>query len=180
MAATRGAARGSCRQKTTSDTSRAIASTEPPGHPGRFVLWISRARTAGARAAPIPFGQERLDREAAASSPGAGGLVTERRLAYDPLWNQHLQVKCRARADKQPDVIGRLDERLLDHVLAVQTSARNGSAGGSWGAVGTPGPAAGPAASCSEPATSLSASARRRDRRGAPAHRVARRAPPRE
>src|SRR5262249_59602660 len=40
----------------------------------------------------IPFRQERLDRDAAASSPGAGCLMTERRLTHDLLWDQHLEV----------------------------------------------------------------------------------------
>src|SRR5262249_24404061 len=48
----------------------------------------------------IPFGQERLDREASASSPGAGGLVTERRLADNLLRDQHLEVNA------EPSLVG--------------------------------------------------------------------------
>ena len=62
------------------------------------------------------------------------------------------------------------DEGLADAVTAnpfsfPQTSPRNWFSWWVMGALGTPGHAAGPAASCSEPADWLRASARRRDRR---------------
>src|SRR5262249_36397744 len=60
----------------------------PIGQKRCHLLTVLPGRERGA----VPFGQERLDREATASSPGAGGLVTDRGLGHDLLWDQHLKV----------------------------------------------------------------------------------------
>src|SRR5262249_46934245 len=69
----------------------------------------------------IPFGQERFDREAAALSPGAGGLVTEYRLGHDLLGDQHLEVN--AEPALSGDAVGVMGHDP-EHPLRAGISAR--------------------------------------------------------